>query len=320
MQGKFIEIHFSATGKICGANIQTCKLTQAIHFTRHVLDFISMPIVFTELTYFCGCDCHIPTHMLTRTDLLEKVISDAPVWTNYRTVIFIFCHLWNIMCAVCSQELFNWSVVRGRITYFINFVLDLHLVLKVCFLRNLLTFVYLSTFQSHNHFLYDIFVSIYGAYAYFSVTPSYLVYDMFVSIYEVYAIGWNGNDHWVYFKEPIIPFFYLFWKYWSVLMIKNFSARGIWIFIGVLLTLVLLLLKMTCFDNEYDLPLNIVVNSILRKMWPKKVLISERHPLLSKLVNWSELGPIQNYIMISEYIQDLLDHLLLSQSGHALDV
>lgn len=51
------------------------------------------------------------------------------------------------MCAVCSQELFNWPVVRGRITYFINFVLDLHRVLKVRFLRNLLTFVYLCTFS-----------------------------------------------------------------------------------------------------------------------------------------------------------------------------
>lgn len=67
--------------------------------------------------------------------------------------------------------------------------------LKGVFSEKSVNFCVLVYFQSHNHLLFDIFVSIYGVYAYFSVTPSYLVYDIFVSIYEVYAIGWNGNDH-----------------------------------------------------------------------------------------------------------------------------
>lgn len=59
--------------------------------------------------------------------------------------MFISSHWWNIMCSVSSQELFKWPMVRGRIMYYINFVLDLHLVLKVCLLSNLSTSLWTSS-------------------------------------------------------------------------------------------------------------------------------------------------------------------------------
>lgn len=51
LQGKLIEIHFSAAGKICGAKIQTCKklcLFAASHFMFYIsTDFFSSLILQT---------------------------------------------------------------------------------------------------------------------------------------------------------------------------------------------------------------------------------------------------------------------------------
>lgn len=71
---------------------------------------------------------------------------------------------------------------------------------------------------------------------YFSVTrtQSFLVYDIFVFMYGLFAVCWNGNNHSVNFKEPSSPFFCSFWKNLSILMLKKFSACGIWIILGVL--------------------------------------------------------------------------------------
>lgn len=69
-------------------------------------------------------------------------------------------------------------------------------------------------------------------YVYYFLSQSFLFSDIFVSIYGVYLIGWNGNDRGVYFKEPSSPFIYLFWQYWSILMLMKFSSRCIWIFFG----------------------------------------------------------------------------------------
>lgn len=66
MQGKLIEIHFGAMGKICGAKVQTCKHVQAIYVTANVL--------CCNIHFYCNygidlflwlCVCLMPTRMLT---------------------------------------------------------------------------------------------------------------------------------------------------------------------------------------------------------------------------------------------------------------
>jgi len=61
-----------------------------------------------------------------------------------------------VLSIVSSLELFNWPMVRDHITYFINFVLDLLLILKVYFLSYQLVCIHVDFYISH--FFYGIFV------------------------------------------------------------------------------------------------------------------------------------------------------------------
>ena len=74
MQGKLIEIHFSTTGKICGALIQTCKSPYRVCF---LLNFFVLTLTdFSFLSWLIS-------NLNLRAVLLEKVrkLSSCHVWT-----------------------------------------------------------------------------------------------------------------------------------------------------------------------------------------------------------------------------------------------
>lgn len=89
------------------------------------------------------------SHMRTQTVLLEKVTRGYYLNISVELKYLTFSISYITLSSVGSQELFNWLMARGRITYFINFVLDLHLILKVCFLYNLLISRHSSILFSH---------------------------------------------------------------------------------------------------------------------------------------------------------------------------
>ena len=143
MQGKLIEIHFSTMGKICGAKIQTCKTVwvKYVHIKLALFWFLFIFLFFqfNDLTYSYDFVflSYVNSHMLTWTVLLEKVTWDALLNKSVKLKYLLFFTSEIILSPVASQELFNLPWTRGHITYFINFVLDLHLILKVHFLRSL---------------------------------------------------------------------------------------------------------------------------------------------------------------------------------------
>lgn len=51
MQGKLIEIHFSSTGKISGAKIQTCEKLILILFEHFNICYVSIPLTDFDLHF-----------------------------------------------------------------------------------------------------------------------------------------------------------------------------------------------------------------------------------------------------------------------------
>lgn len=176
VQGKIIEIHFSAMSKICGAKIQICKLIHAILSLHMCLFVISISIAITEQTYFHAFVFVMFQPYPNWNRFVGKGNFLCLIWTKCQAIMFIFCHLWHIICAVSSQELSKWPVARGRIIYFINFVLDLQ-ISEVCFLSNLSTVLCTCILFCQQPFL---------------------VCDIFISINRVFAMGRAGHLCYLY--------------------------------------------------------------------------------------------------------------------------
>lgn len=75
MQGKLIEIYFSATGRICGAKIQTCKCNCPMVFSDNAI-YCNCPLVFSNNAIYCNCP------LITVTDFYTSLCMYAQCLNN----------------------------------------------------------------------------------------------------------------------------------------------------------------------------------------------------------------------------------------------
>jgi len=142
---RLIDIHFNwcreswlkftlaARVKYVGLKFKPVSMFKLYMLLQMCLYMFSIYFAITELVYFHGCVCHVQNHYANWNSIVGKGNLWCFVWAKSEIVWFVFSDFWNNHAYLSSPELFNWPAMRDHITYFINFVLDLHLILKVYF-------------------------------------------------------------------------------------------------------------------------------------------------------------------------------------------
>ena len=78
--------------KYVGLKLKPVSLFRLYMLLQMFFFMISISVAITELACFHGCVRYMPTHMLTGTVLLEKVICDALSEAKSEILMFVFCH------------------------------------------------------------------------------------------------------------------------------------------------------------------------------------------------------------------------------------
>lgn len=126
MQGKLVEIHYNALGKICGAKIKTCK---ELEFSDLFIASIVLLISVTENHFLSWSHvCQKPIHLRLLCAVLVEKVGHFPLYLSLFKLKFGTSVLLNdwLISYLSSLELFSWQMARDHSISFINFVLVLH--------------------------------------------------------------------------------------------------------------------------------------------------------------------------------------------------
>lgn len=134
-QGKLIEIHFSETGKISGANIQTCKFTCTDYFPELSCSLLICNYYFLKVQnwpWFESVLLLLIVHSFTwkgNSLSLWSIVLAHLVFIN--SICFFSSFFWALTSSFYDVNSLEWSNAqreKGHIIYFISSVLGFLLI------------------------------------------------------------------------------------------------------------------------------------------------------------------------------------------------